>query len=81
MDTVLRARSVLILTVEIHLLWLVTYVCVPLLDNAFLTRMVVAFSFLLTDNVWLFTHFLLNIYTPPNGFCFDIFCDDTPIMV
>jgi len=34
----------------------------------------------LDNNFWLLTHFLLNIYTPPNGFCFDLFCDDTPIM-
>ena len=40
-----------------------------------------ALFFLTDNNVWLLTHFLLNIYTPPNGFCFDLFCDDTPIMV
>lgn len=29
---------------------------------------------------WLFTGALFNNYSPPRGFCFDIFCDDEPIM-
>ncbi|XP_059093937.1 lysosomal alpha-mannosidase-like [Tigriopus californicus] len=29
---------------------------------------------------WLFTGALFNGYSPPRGFCFDIFCDDEPIM-
>jgi lysosomal alpha-mannosidase len=29
---------------------------------------------------WLFTGALYNGYGPPDGFCFDIFCGDDPIM-
>ncbi|KAL1110456.1 hypothetical protein AAG570_007987, partial [Ranatra chinensis] len=28
----------------------------------------------------LFTGVLYNLYQPPNGFCFDVFCNDDPIM-
>jgi hypothetical protein len=28
---------------------------------------------------WLFTGALYNGYGPPDGFCFDIFCDDDPV--
>lgn len=28
----------------------------------------------------LFTGILYNTYSPPPGFCFDIFCDDDPII-
>ena len=34
----------------------------------------------LGDSSWLFTGALFNGYGPPEGFCFDIFCDDEPIM-
>lgn len=33
-----------------------------------------------TDNTDLFTGVLYNNYGPPNGFCFDILCDDEPII-
>ena len=35
----------------------------------------------LGDAAKIFTGILPNIYTPPDGFCFDIYCDDDPIMV
>ncbi len=34
----------------------------------------------LGESSWLLTGALYNGYGPPNGFCFDIFCDDEPIM-
>ncbi|CAF3076283.1 unnamed protein product [Rotaria sp. Silwood2] len=34
----------------------------------------------LGDQSWLFTGVLPNGYSPPGSFCFDIFCDDPPIM-
>ena len=34
----------------------------------------------LGQSSWLFTGALYNGYGPPAGFCFDIFCDDDPIM-
>lgn len=33
-----------------------------------------------TDNADLFTGVLYNNYGPPSGFCFDILCDDEPII-
>lgn len=30
---------------------------------------------------WLFTGALFNGYNPPDGYCFDIFCEDDPINV
>lgn len=32
------------------------------------------------DDADLFTGVLFNNYGPPNGFCFDILCDDEPII-
>ena len=37
-------------------------------------------SDVLGNSSWLFTGALFNGYGPPKGFCFDIFCDDEPIM-
>jgi lysosomal alpha-mannosidase len=34
----------------------------------------------LGSSSWLFTGALFNGYSPPKGFCFDIGCDDEPIM-
>jgi lysosomal alpha-mannosidase len=34
----------------------------------------------ISDNSDLFTGVLYNNYGPPNGFCFDILCDDEPII-
>lgn len=36
--------------------------------------------FICTDDTDLFTGVLYNNYGPPNGFCFDILCDDEPII-
>ena len=33
------------------------------------------------EQSWLFTGVLPNGYNPPGSFCFDILCDDQPIMV
>ena len=35
----------------------------------------------LGDAAKIFTGILPNIYSPPDGFCFDIYCDDDPIIV
>lgn len=42
--------------------------------------MLINFNACLIDNTDLFTGVLYNNYGPPNGFCFDILCDDEPII-
>lgn len=47
-------------------------------ENSWLST--VKSHFLPADDTDLFTGVLFNNYGPPNGFCFDILCDDEPII-
>jgi hypothetical protein len=37
-------------------------------------------SFVTGKAAQLFTSVLYNVYAPPPGFCFDVLCDDEPII-